>query len=93
MKIGLNKCGFGCLEIKYHSFKVNEKGLQIDDEKIQSILELPKPQNNKQFQRLIRMTSWYRRFIPYFAKIIERLNRLLNNNRKILHSESNKVKR
>ena len=48
LTIGLNKCEFGCSEIKYLGFKVNEKGLQIDDEKIQPILEFPITKNIKQ---------------------------------------------
>ena len=79
---GLNKCEFGYSEIKYLGFKVIEKGLQIDDDKIQPILEFLKPKNIKQLQRLIGMTSWYRRFIPHFAEIIQTLNRLLKNNKK-----------
>ena len=72
LTIGLNKCEFGCSEInKYIVFKVNEKGLQIDDDKIQPILDLPKPKNIKQLQRLIGMASWYKRFIPHFVGIIE----------------------
>ena len=41
-------CKFGSSEIKYLGFKVNEKELQIDDGKIQPILEFPKPKNIKQ---------------------------------------------
>ena len=82
LTIGLNKCEFGCSEIKYLDFKVNGKGLQIDDDKIQSILGFPIPKNIKQLQRLIGMASWYRKFIPHFAEIIEPLNRLLKKNKK-----------
>ena len=32
LTIGLNKCEFGFSEIKYLGFKVNEKGLHINDE-------------------------------------------------------------
>ena len=78
----INKCEFSCSEIEYLVFKVNEKKLQIDNNKIQSILEFPKPKNIKQLQRLIGMASWYRRFIPHFAEIIEPLNRLLKKNKK-----------
>ena len=82
LTIGLNKCEFGCSEIKHLGFKVNERGLQIDDDKIQPILELPTPKNIKQLQRLIGMASWYRKFIPHFAEIIEPLNRLVKKNKK-----------
>ena len=82
LTIGLDKCEFGCSEIKYLGFKVNERGLQIDDDKIQPILELPTPKNIKQLQRLIGMASWYKKFITHFAEIIEPLNRFLKKNKK-----------
>ena len=82
LTIGLSKCEFGCSEIKYLGFKVNERGLQSDDENVQPILEFPIPKNIKQLQRLIGMESWYRRYIPYFAEIIEPLNRFLKKNKK-----------
>ena len=41
------------------------------------ILEFPTPKNVKQFQRIIGMTSWYRRFIPKFLEIMEPLHTLL----------------
>ena len=80
--IELNKYEFGCSEIRYLSFKVNDKGLQIDDDKIEPILEFPKPKNIKQLQRLKGMASWYRMFIPHFAEMTEPLNRLLKRNKK-----------
>ena len=73
LRISLEKCEFGCSEVKYFVFILNEKGLQIDEEKIKSILEFPTPKNVKQLQRIIGMTSWYRRFIPKFVEIIESL--------------------
>ena len=72
----------GCSEIRYLCFKVNEKGLQIGDDKIHPILQFSKPINIKQLQRLIGMASWCRKFIPHFADIIEPLNRLLKKNKK-----------
>ena len=82
LTIGLSKCEFDCSEIKYFDFKVNEKGLQIDDDEIQPILEFSIPKNIKQLQRLIGMASWYRTFIPHFAEIIEPLNRVLKKKKK-----------
>ena len=56
---------------------MNEKGLQIDGDKIKPILEFPTPKNVKQLQRIIGMILWYRRFIPKFSEIIEPLQTLL----------------
>ena len=58
-------------------FVVNEKGLLVDEYKIKPILEFPTPKYVKQLQRIIGMTSWYRRFIPKFSEIMEPLHTLL----------------
>ena len=57
LTIGLDKCEFWCSEIKNLGFQVNENGLQIDNDKIQPILELPTPKNIKLLQRLIGMAG------------------------------------
>ena len=49
----------------------------MDEDKIKPILEFPTPENVKQLQRIIGMTSWYRRFIPKFSEIMEPLHTLL----------------
>ena len=67
LTINLEKCEFGCSEVKYLGFIVNEKGLLMDEDKIKPILECPTPKNMTQLQRIIGMTSWYRRFIPKFS--------------------------
>ena len=77
LTINLEKCEFGCSEVKYLGFIVNEKGLLMDEDKIKPILEFPTPKNVKQLQRIIGMTSWYRRFIPKFSEIMEPLHTLL----------------
>ena len=77
LTINLEKCEFGCSEVKYLGFIVNEKRLLMDEDKIKPILEFLTPKNVKQLQRIIGMTSWYRRFIPKFSEIMEPLHTLL----------------
>ena len=50
LTINLEKCEFGCSEVKYLGFVVNEKGLLMDEDKIKPILEFPTPKNVKQLQ-------------------------------------------
>ena len=77
MTISLQKCEFGCSEVKYLGFVVTEKGLLMDEDKIKPILEFPTPTNFKQLQTFIGMTSWCRRFIPKFTEKMEPLHTLL----------------
>ena len=45
LTISLEKCEFEYSEVKYLGFVVNEKGLQIAEDKIKPILEFPTPKN------------------------------------------------
>ena len=58
-------------------FIVKEKGLLMNEDKIKPILESPTPKNVKELQRIIGMTSWYRRLITKFSGIMEPLHTLL----------------
>ena len=69
--MNLEKCEFGCSEVKYLGFIVDEKGLLMDEDKIKPILEFPTPKNVKQLPEIIGMTSWYGRLIPKFSGIME----------------------
>ena len=67
LAIGLNKCEFGCSEIKYLGFKVNEKGLQIEDDKIQPMLEFSIPKiSNKADNKAGKLFNKYEG--PYIIK-------------------------
>lgn len=75
--INREKSHFCCREVKYLGFIVNSQGLSVDKEKILPILEYPEPQNLKQLQRFIGMSTWYRKFIPNFSARMEGLLVLL----------------
>lgn len=72
-----DKCEFCRAQVRYLGFIVQRDGLAVDPEKTRPILEYPAPQNIKQLRRFIRMSSWYRKFIPQFATLSEPLTRLL----------------
>lgn len=80
LTISEDKSIFCQSEVRYLGFKVNEFGLQPDQEKVAPVLEFPPPKNLKQLRRFLGMTSWYRRFIQDYASLAEPLNRLLRKN-------------
>lgn len=77
LKINLDKCEFGCSELRYLGFLVNERGLQADPAKLEPVLTYPLPQNIKELRRFLGMMSWYRRFIPHLAELSTPLTDLL----------------
>ena len=47
LKINLERCEFGCSELQYLGFLVNQRGLQADPAKLEPVLTYPLPQNIK----------------------------------------------
>lgn len=75
-----DKCEFCCAKIKYLGHYITPHGLELDPEKINSIANMPAPSNLKHLLSFIQMCSWYRRFVPNFAKVAEPLTRLTKKN-------------
>ncbi|XP_073962916.1 uncharacterized protein [Choristoneura fumiferana] len=75
-----DKCNFCCQKVKYLGHFITPEGLQPDPEKVSAILDTPRPRNLKHLLSFIQMCSWYRRFIPNFAKVAEPLTRLTKKN-------------
>lgn len=87
LRLNLQKSEFGCSEIQYLGFLVNENGLQVDPSKVEPLLQYIAPKNIQGLRRLIGMASWYRRFIPNFADRIRPLTSLLKKGRTFLWGE------
>ncbi|GFX19981.1 retrovirus-related Pol polyprotein from transposon 17.6 [Trichonephila clavipes] len=51
-------------------------GIEVDPEKVASILDIPPPKNVKELQSFLQTCSWFRRYIQDFAKISRPLSYL-----------------
>jgi hypothetical protein len=80
LKAHRNKCHFFCARINYLGHVLTPEGIQTNPEKIAAISELPEPVNLKQVQTFLQTGSWYRRFVPNFAKITKPLSDLTRKN-------------
>lgn len=76
LKINAEKSIFCREEVKYLGFRINANGLNIDPDKVEPMLNFPRPANRRKLHSFCGMASWYRRFIPDFATIAEPLTRL-----------------
>jgi len=78
--VKLEKCDFHVKSTTFLGFNISCNGLNMDINKVKSILEWPTPRNTKELQSFLGLCNFYRRFIKDFAKIMEPLRKLLKNN-------------
>ena len=69
-------------EVAYLGFLVNREGTRPDPAKIEPIKNYPVPCNRKALRRFLGTSSWYGRFIPNYATIVEPLTNLTKKNQK-----------
>jgi len=73
----LQKCEFHVESTTFLGFTVSAKGLEMDKDKLNSILEWPRPTSQKELQSFLGLCNFYRKFIKNFANLMEPLRILL----------------
>ena len=63
MKLNPSKCAFGVSSGKFLGFMVSHRGIEVNLEKIQAILDMKPPQNTKEIQSLTRRVAALNRFV------------------------------
>ncbi|PIK38375.1 hypothetical protein BSL78_24788 [Apostichopus japonicus] len=78
-KLTLNKakCQFGLSKIKYLGHVLTAEGVQIDDGKIEAVVNMPKPQCKKDVERFLGMVTYIAKFIPNLSTVAAPLRQLL----------------
>ncbi|XP_055836661.1 uncharacterized protein LOC129905251 [Episyrphus balteatus] len=82
LKVGREKCNFCRPSLKFLGYVVDRNGLHVDPEKVESMLRIPPPKNQKEVRSFVGTISWYRRFVPNFAILVRPLTDLLKNGKK-----------
>lgn len=70
------KCRFGCRKTRYLGHVISTQGIHTDPAKISAIQNFQAPRNAKQVITFLQTCSWYRKFIPQFAKLSQPLSKL-----------------
>ncbi|GFW33568.1 retrovirus-related Pol polyprotein from transposon opus [Trichonephila clavipes] len=60
LKANREKCHFASSRVKYLGFWITQKGIEVDPEKVASILDIPPPKNVKELQSFLQTCSWFR---------------------------------
>jgi len=76
------KCKWKVREVEFLEVVIGPKGVEIQREKIEGVLNWPAPKNIKEVQKFLGLTNYYRRFIKNFAKIAAPLHMLVRKEQK-----------
>lgn len=87
IKIKTAKCELACHETLFLGFKVGKEGVRINEDRVRAMKNLTKPKTAKKVKTFLGLASYYRKFIPKFADLVEPLNRLTHKNVKFRWTE------
>lgn len=82
IKINLAKCNIGKEEVTFLGHTVSNKGIAPTKERIQAILDFPKPKMAFELRGFLAMLNFYHRFLPNAAAKQGKLRSLVNGNKK-----------
>ena len=82
LKLNKNKCQFAAQEIVFLGDKLSAQGIQADEEKINAIMNMPKPTDKPGVLRIMGMVNFIGKFIPNLSAKTTYL-------RELLHKENN----
>ena len=88
LKIQPTKCHFALQEVNYLGYKLTDKGLLPNDDRISQIQAMTAPVDKKGVRRFLGTVNYYKRFIPDLARIASPLYRLTENNVRFKWDES-----
>jgi hypothetical protein len=81
LRLNISKCHFAKPKVTFLGFAVTEEGVHTDPAKVDKMVNMKPPKDITEVRSLLGTFSFYRRFIPNFAKHAQPLNRLLKKSR------------
>ena len=76
LKLKPSKCSFVREGVDYLGHVITSNGLSPNPARIDAVQSLPAPTNIKELRQFLGLTSYYRRFIPAFARVAAPLHAL-----------------
>uniref|UniRef100_A0A3P9IIZ6 Gypsy retrotransposon integrase-like protein 1 n=1 Tax=Oryzias latipes TaxID=8090 RepID=A0A3P9IIZ6_ORYLA len=81
------KCEFHTTRTRFLGYVVSPGQVQMDDSKVQAVLEWPVPSGKKQLQRFLGFANFYRRFIRGFSGVAAPLHRITSDKVRFVWNE------
>ena len=78
----LSKCKFGVTTMSFLKFVVSTSGVSIKSDRVESILNWPKPRSHRNIQVFLSFANFYWQFIKDFAQISSALSSMLKSSKK-----------
>ena len=82
LKLKPSKCKFAESELLFLGHIISADGVTVNPEKIRAVRNFPVPKRRRDVKSFVALCSYYRRFIPSFAKIARPLHALTEKDRK-----------
>ena len=76
LKLKPSKCHFVRREVQYLGHVITPEGLKPNPDHVAAVRNFPVPQNTREIRQFVGLASYYRRFIPKFARIAQPLHAL-----------------
>jgi len=76
------KCKWKVREVEFLGVVIGLKGMEMQKEKVEGVLNWPAPRNVKEVQKFLGLANYYRRFIKDFARITAPLHVLVRKEQK-----------
>ena len=76
LRLKPKKCRFALTEVEYLGHVVSAQGVRTDPKKIEAVERFSTPQDVKTLRSFLGLASYYRKFVPDFAKVAGPLHAL-----------------
>ncbi|KAJ8708636.1 hypothetical protein PYW08_010019 [Mythimna loreyi] len=80
--LNIDKCEFGTNKIQFLGYEVTQEGIKPTQDRIQAIVNYPKPNTIQELRRFLGMINFYRSCLPHQAEHQNLLNKYLHNSKK-----------
>ncbi|KAL7726291.1 hypothetical protein ACLKA6_008470 [Drosophila palustris] len=82
LKLNRKKCSFIRKRLVYLGHVISGEGICTDPEKVEAIQNLKASTTCKELRQCLGLASWYRRFVPNFATLVQPMTELLKKGKK-----------